>query len=78
MNRHCLGQKFKVDGKWYWYCRGDGSNIRIDIKDDSLCPSCHRPVDVTVVEVDTRTIIAKEICFKDGRREWLPFRSMIL
>lgn len=78
MNRCCLGRKYKVDGEWYWHCLKGGSNIRIDIQSGSLCPSCRRPVDVTVVEVDTRTIVFKEICFKDGRRTWRPFRSMIL
>jgi hypothetical protein len=78
MNRYCLGRKYKVDGKWYWHCRNDGSNIRIDIEDEYLCPACRRPVDVTIVEVDTRTVMHKENCFKDGKRDWLPFRTMIL
>jgi hypothetical protein len=79
MNRYCLGRKFKVDGGWYWHCRYDGSNIKIDMCDGRLCPSCHRPVEVTLVEVDTRTVVAKEIRFKDGSGVgWLPFRTMIL
>jgi hypothetical protein len=77
MNRYCLGRKYKIDGKWYWRCLGDGSNIRIDIQDGALCPACRRPVDVFVVEVETRAMVVKEIRFKDGK-EWLPFRTIIL
>jgi uncharacterized OB-fold protein len=78
MSRECFGQKFKVGGEWFWRCVEDGSVIGINLPDGSMCPSCHRPVEITVAEVDTRTVIHKEICFRDGRRNWLPFRTMIL
>lgn len=77
MNRECAGVKFKVDEKWYYRCLGDGSIIRIDIQDGDLCPACNRPADFTFVEVDTRTVIHREIRFKTDV-DWLPFQSMIL
>ena len=79
MNRTCDGKSFIVDEKWYWCCLMDGSFTKVEsaLEEGYECPTCHRPIVESTVEVDVRVKVTRQICFRHNR-EWHDFQYMLL
>jgi hypothetical protein len=69
MEKHCSGDEFLAEGRFWWRCRGDGTIVALAASGVQRCPHCDRPArGNSLGSVATRTLTQ---VFLPGWREWL-------